>query len=268
MNALDYLVIGVMPRGFENVLAPGAKLWTPCGLTPSLPIRVPRTAGYLRVAGRAEARRQRRRRPRASWTASSRGSCTIIRRTTPRSVSRADARRPISRRNVRTVLFTLLGAVVLVLLIACANVTNLLLARASQRQGELSIRAALGAGRTRVVRQMLTESLLLAAIGGGAGIVAAVAGVRVLVALSPADLPRLSSIHVSAPILLFALVLVSVTGIAFGLVPAMHATRADLHQGVKQGTRRTAGASRITRASLVISEVAVALVLLVIRCGV
>ena len=261
MNALDYLVIGVMPAGFENVLAPGAKLWTPLRYDASLPYAC-RDCRHLRAAGRLK--------PGVSEAQAARELDSVFHRIVhdyPRSYSSIGLSIPALQsdltHSVRTVLFTLLGAVVLVLLIACANVTNLLLARASQRQGELSIRAALGAGRNRVVRQLLTESLLLAAIGGGAGVLAAVAGVRVLVALSPADLPRLSSIHVSAPILLFALALVSVTGIAFGLVPAMHATRADLHRGVKQGTRRTGGASRVTRASLVISEVAVALVLLV-----
>ena len=165
--------------------------------------------------------------------------------------------------SVRPVMFTLLGAVVLVLLIACANVTNLLLARAAQRQGELSIRAALGAGRGRIVRQLLTESLLLAALGGTFGVFVAIGGVRALVAMSPVGLPRLNSIHVNGPVLAFALAIVTVVGIVFGLVPAMYATRVDLHHGVKRGTRRAGGSSRITRASLVISEVALAIVLLV-----
>ncbi|MFI5243853.1 MAG: ABC transporter permease [Gemmatimonadales bacterium] len=261
MNDLDYIVLGVLPRGFENVLAPGAKLWTPLRYDPSLSYAC-RDCRHLRVAGRLKTG--------VSAQEASRELDAIFQRIVhdyPDNYSSIGLAFPTLQadlsQNVRPVLLTLLGAVGLVLLIACANVTNLLLARAAQRQGELSIRAALGAGRGRVVRQLLVESALLSAIGGGVGVLAAIAGVKALVALSPAGLPRVSSISVSMPVLLFSLVLVSAVGVVFGLVPALHATRADLHLGVKQGTRRTAGASRVTRASLVISEVAIAIVLLV-----
>jgi putative ABC transport system permease protein len=164
---------------------------------------------------------------------------------------------------VQSALLAVLGAVFLLLLIACANVTNLLLARGAQRQGEFAIRAALGAGRGRVVRQLLTESAALAAIGGLVGVAVAELGVRALVALSPPGLPRVDAIRVNASALAFALAVTTIVGLVFGMVPAIHAARADLHQGIKQGTRRTAGTSRFTRASLVISEVALAIVLLV-----
>ncbi|HEY2849960.1 MAG TPA: ABC transporter permease, partial [Gemmatimonadaceae bacterium] len=261
LDALPFIVVGVMPPTFENVLAPNAQLWTPLRYEVTLPYAC-RDCRHLRVIGRLK--------PDVSAAQASREMDAIferIRHDYPDKYSSIGLAMPTVQddltKDVRPVLFAVLGAVVLVLLIACANVTNLLLARAAQRQGELSIRAALGAERGRVVRQLLTESLLLASIGGTLGVAVAVGGVKALVALSPAGLPRLSSIHVSGPVLAFALVIVTIVGVVFGLVPAFHATRADLHQGVKQGTRRTAGSSRVTRASLVISEVALAIVLLV-----
>ena len=114
-----------------------------------------------------------------------------------------------------------------------------------------------------MIRQLLTESLALATLGGLLGVGIAVLGVRVLVALSPPGLPRMDAIRVSGSALLFALVVTTLVGLVFGLVPALHAARADLHHGIKQGTRRTAGSSRFTRAALVVSEVALALMLLV-----
>jgi putative ABC transport system permease protein len=261
LNDLPYIVLGVMPADFEDVLRPDAQLWTPLRYDVSFPYAC-RDCRHLRMVGRLKPGVNAR-----GAATETDGIFQRILRDFPDKYSSTGLLLPTLQsdltQNVRPVLYTLLGAVLLVLLIACANVTNLLLARATQRQGEFSVRAALGAGRGRVVRQLLTESLVLAGLGGVAGILAAVAGVTALVALSPPGLPRLASIHVNAPVLLFALAIVTVVGIVFGLVPAMHATRADLHEGVKQGTRRTAGSSRLTRASLVISEVAIAIVLLV-----
>ncbi len=261
LDALPFIVIGVMPPTFENVLAPKAQLWTPLRYEVSLPWAC-RDCRHLRVVGRLKSD--------VSVTQASHEMDAIFQRILhdfPDKYSSSGLVMPTVQADltsdVRPVLLAVLGAVVLVLLIACANVTNLLLGRATQRQGELSIRAALGAGHGRIVRQLLTESFLLTVTGGVLGIAAAVGGVRALVALSPAGLPRLGSIQVNAPVLMFALAIVTIVGITFGLVPAFHAMRANLHQGVKQGTRRTAGSSRFTRASLVVSEVALAIVLLV-----
>jgi putative ABC transport system permease protein len=164
---------------------------------------------------------------------------------------------------VKPALLAVLGAVALVLLIACANVTNLLLARAAQREGEFSVRAALGAGHVRVIRQLLTESLVLAAIGGVLGIGVAWLGVQALVALSPPGLPRIGAIGVNGPVLVFAVLITTTVGLAFGVAPALHATRGDLYHGLMRTSRRLTGSRRVTRASLVVSEVALAMVLLV-----
>ena len=166
-------------------------------------------------------------------------------------------------RGVRPALLAVLGAVLLLLIIACVNVTNLLLARGAQRRGEFAMRAALGAGRMRMIRQLLTESLLLAALGGGLGMLVANLGVAALVALSPAGLPRANAIGVDANVFLFALGITALIGLAIGLVPAMHAYRKDLQSGMRQNSRSTAGGHHNIRRTLVVAEVALALVLLV-----
>src|SRR5205814_9479325 len=126
---------------------------------------------------------------------------------------------------VRPALLAIVGAVVVLLAIACVNVTNLLLARGAQRRGELAMRMALGAGRERMLRQLLAESLIVALAGGALGMALAHSGVRVLVALSPPDLPRLSAIRVDAGVFAFALAVTGIAGLAVGIVPALNASR-------------------------------------------
>jgi putative ABC transport system permease protein len=166
---------------------------------------------------------------------------------------------------VRSPLLILLGAVGFLLLVACANVANLLLAQASVRERELSIRSALGAARGRLVRQFLTEAFLLSLIGGVLGVLAALWGVAALVALAPADLPRLESVSVSVPVLLFAFLLCTAVAVGLGTFTAVRATRGDVRSGLAEGGRGQAGSQgsqRVGRA-LVAAQIAITLVLVI-----
>ncbi len=166
--------------------------------------------------------------------------------------------------HVRLALFVLLGAVAFMLMIACANVANLLMARAVTRRKEIAIRAALGAGRGRLARQLMTESILLSAMGGGLGLLLAWWGVEALIALAPNDLPRVREIAIDKWVLAFSTGASLLTGIIFGLAPALMVSRVDVQEALKEGGKSSAaGVGPRLRYVLVVGEVALSLTLLI-----
>jgi putative ABC transport system permease protein len=263
LNGSSYTVAGVMPPEFENLLAPTAEVWTPLQYDLSTPF--PAWGHNVRTIGRLQAGANP---DQAAAELHSLGQSVLLEKHPP--IYGTEVRFAVTSlqnevtRGVRPALFAVIGAVNLVLLIACVNVTNLLLARGAQRRGEFSMRAALGAARTRIIRQLLTESVLLAALGGAVGLAIAAIGVRALVALSPAALPRVHAIGLNSTALAFAFGISLLVGLFFGVVPAIDSSRSDLQVSLQQGSRRTAGGRRMTRSALVVAEVTLALVLLVV----
>src|SRR6185503_9541517 len=168
-------------------------------------------------------------------------------------------------KQARTSLLILLSVVGCVLLIACVNVANLLLVRAAAREREMAIRLALGAGRLRLLRQLLTESLLLTLIGGGAGVLLAIWGIDLLKSIVPADTPRLAEVTINGGVLLFALSASLATTVICGLIPALQSSSTDLQQALKESSRSATGGkrTRFVRNALVVSELALSLILLI-----
>ncbi len=269
LNEVTVTVIGIMPSGFRG-FSGVADVWAPIAARDLL---WPQTARFNflgsrdihwhRVIGRLK--------PRVTLASAQAEMDTIgdrLAREYPqandkRGVQLASAQEYIVGK-LRTPLLVLLGAVSLVLLIACANVANLLLVKAASRSREISIRLALGSGRVRLLRQLLTESLLLAVLGGAAGVLIAIWGTDLLLTILPISLPAFAHPHIDLRVLAFASTVAVLTGIAMGFIPALQTTELNLVAGLKEGTKGSGGLrSNRTRSVLIATEIALALMLMI-----
>jgi len=254
-------VIGVAPAGFQ-FLEP-AELWRPLARNPVVEANAGRGVRLFNIVGRLKS---------GATTEQAQAEIAGIARGLERQFPNTNSGigvRLVSLHEqvtgkVNTLLWLLLGAVVLVLLIACVNVANLMLAQASARQKEIAIRLALGAGRRRLIRQLLIESSMLAVISGALGTLLAVSGIDLLLALSPGNLPRQSSIHVDLAALAFALAVSLLTGLVAGLAPAFQSSKVTVGESLKESGKSATASWRQQRlrAALVVSEMALALILL------
>lgn len=252
-------IVGVMPPGFDYPVQ--SETWVPLPLDPAKEARDNR---FINVIGRlkpgvsvSQAQAQMdtiNQRLAQSYNETNRGWTVKVTGLQDRLVS-----------GVRLSLLVLLCAVAFVLLIACANIANLLLARATARQKEMAVRTALGASRLRIIRQLLTESLLLSFFGGGFGLLLSFWLTRLLIALSPANTPRFDEIRPDTRVFIFTIALTLFTGLIFGLAPALQASRSDQSEGLKEGSRGNAGGahSNRVRGLLMVAEIAMSFMLLV-----
>ena len=255
LDSVNFAVIGVMPAGFKFPYE--AEIWTPMNVHLD-----PHNSFMLPVVGRLK--------PTASPQQAQVELETLVRRffLAPGEdrgdrLARILPLKELVVRDIRNSLWIFAGAVGFVLLIACVNVANLLLARAAGRGQEMALRTALGAGRWRLVRQLLVESTLISLAGGAAGILLALWGVAALLTLAPeGKIPRLDQIHIDGWVLAFTILVSVATGIAFGLAPALQATRRELRESLSQGARTFTSRHEGLRSALVVSEIALALVLL------
>jgi len=252
-------IVGVMPEHFRPAVLPIVEVWRPDRLNLANPAR---GAVVLRVVARLQ--------PGVTMGQAANAMSTLARRLAAEHPdSNHDAGVTLISLqdrvvgNVRVGLLVLFGAVWLVLLLACVNIANLLLARASGRAREVALRSALGAGRRRLVRQLLTESLVLAGIGGGVGIVMGIWATHALVSLAPAGTPRLDEVTVDGRLLAFGVLLTIGVGVLCGLAPAFQLSRSRVVPALKEGDRGSSGGGQRARRTLIVTEVALALVLLV-----
>ena len=258
LDGSQFTIVGVMPAGFRFLK--DADLWAPLDVPAAL--QQMRGARFLQVVARLK--------PGMSLDQARAGMGTLAKQLEDQysqtnsgwGVSLVSLRDKLVG-NVRLGLLVLLVAVGFVLLIACANVANLLLTRGATRQKEIAIRVALGAGRRRMIQQLLTESTLLAVLGGGLGLLLALWGIDALRALSPSNLPRIEEIRIDGRVLGFTLIVSLFTGLLFGLAPARQATRVDLQETLKEGGGWSMSSRRLLRGLLVVSEIALSLILLV-----
>ncbi len=259
----NYTVLGVMPPQFEFLK--GAELWVPLQATMGARALENRDAGFLQVVGKLK--------PGVSLTQAEAELNTIIARVAAdHPETKATGQRAVIKPmteflfgNARPALWLLLAATGLLLLIGAANVANLLLAQASVRRREFALRAALGAGRWQIVRQLLTESVLLALFGGAAGVALAYWLINLLVWVAPADIPRIETVRLNGTVLFFSLFVTLLTACLAGLVPALTAARVNLNETLCEGSSKLASgrSGKRLRAGLVVAQIAVTLVLAV-----
>ncbi len=265
VDGVTRTVVGIMPPGFD-ILDTGAEVWVPLGLDPVN--RRPRgnhflyTVGRLRVDISQQQAQAELETLLATWRERVPGGHV------PNPETHRLQMEPLQEEAIgeaRPVMLLLLGVVGFVLLIACANVGNLLLARGESRQKEIAIRTAIGAGRSRLMRQFLTESILLALIGGVAGLLLGTWGVSALLAASPGSIPRMGEVGIDSQVMLFTLAVSLFTGLLFGMAPLMHLTAHNMNTALREGGERaTAGSARHRlRRLLVVSELAMAVVLVI-----
>jgi putative ABC transport system permease protein len=266
LDGQSFEVIGVMPKNFENLLAPTVDVWSALQYDHSLPDKEGREWGHhLKMIGRLrpeislESARQELSNlakdpvtefTRPPWAALQGG---IILNSLQDDITRG----------IRTALLALIAAVLLILVIASVNVTNLLLTRGVQRTGEFAVRSALGAEPLQILRQLLSESALISLIGGGLGLLVAQAGIKALFAISPSGLPHIGTIQMDRTVFLFGIAITAVVAVVVGIVPAWRATRVELQQNLQHASFRIGGGHQLMRRSLVVAEVSLALVLLV-----
>jgi putative ABC transport system permease protein len=264
LDGQPYTVVGIMPQGFRfpasSDFGSGTDLWIPL----QLPLESRDQANYLVVIGRLKPDVTRKQ------AAASMSILTQqLRKDFPQGVDESETATlvPLHERlvgNIRPALLVLMGAVGLVLLIACVNVANLMLSRAAGRGKEIAIRTALGAARGRIAQQLTVESVLLAILGGALGLLAATGGDRLLIAFSPVDIPQFTEAGVDWRVLVFTLGVSVLTGILFGIAPALSASRTDPNEPLKEGSLRSTAGGRHRRLSgvLVVGEIALSLMLL------
>jgi putative ABC transport system permease protein len=264
LDGFAYEVIGVMPASFEHRLMPASDVWRSMRYDRTLPSQQGREWGHhLRMVARL---RDGVSRLDAAAELAQIARDPIARFTRPpwATMPRGLLVEPLHgdlTREVRPAMLAVVAAVALLLLIACVNVVNLLLGRDAQRRAEFAMRTALGAGRARLIRQLLTESLLLAAFGGAAGLFVALAFTRALMRLGPQGVPGAANVTLDTSLFLLAFAVTTIVGLLVGLIPAIG--NGDLKGAVPQGAWQAASSRRLTRRSLVVAEIAFALVLLV-----
>jgi putative ABC transport system permease protein len=261
-----YVVVGILAPTFNSAqFDPFPDVWTPFQMDPASTDQ----ANYFTAAARLKPGVTLAMANTQMQAAAGQFRTTFPNAIGPRSSFGVQPLQERMVRNVRTSLLVLVGAVSFVLLIACANVANLLLVRATARKREIAIRAAMGAARGRIVRQLLTENVLLSLVGGALGLGLGIAGIRALLAVNPGNIPRIgpqgAGVTADWRVVAFTVVVSLTTGVVFGLFPALEASRADLNLTLKESSSRSGSGFRQNKARsiLVVAEVALALVLLV-----